>query len=377
MKYLKVRLTQIDGKDPNLAIMQLSSYYKSIGAAIYFRPSINRDIFEPIYDYVFASAIFSTSTKKVKSFLHSFPKAIIGGSWTFQNDEVSEIKQKFPLATILEITETVESFLGLPDNSYPFYDYSIYPNCNYAIGFTQRGCRLRCKFCVVPKKEGKNKSLNFDIKFLLQQNPNANNRLMLNDNDFTNQPLFEERCQELIALKTLVCIQQGINVRLIDFKNRKVTSQTTNSINKSQAELLSQINYRCRQFKNKRIYTAWDNAKDEKNFWEGINILVSNGFKPQNIRVYFLCNFWNKSLSNDVWYRFKKMVDFGLDPYVMIYEKWTLPANDILKIFKTWVNGHFYSKENVSKDELMSFKNHYLNRKLKTKPLKKNTLFQI
>ena len=29
-----------------------------------------------------------------------------------------------------------------------------------SIGFTQRGCRLKCGFCVVPKKEGKPRAVN-------------------------------------------------------------------------------------------------------------------------------------------------------------------------------------------------------------------------
>src|SRR6266436_1647510 len=36
-------------------------------------------------------------------------------------------------------------------------DYSLYPKFTGSLGFTQRGCRLSCKFCVVPIKEGKNR----------------------------------------------------------------------------------------------------------------------------------------------------------------------------------------------------------------------------
>ena len=32
-------------------------------------------------------------------------------------------------------------------------DYSIYPGFNASIGFTQRGCRLKCGFCVVQKRQ--------------------------------------------------------------------------------------------------------------------------------------------------------------------------------------------------------------------------------
>ena len=47
----------------------------------------------------------------------------------------------------------MEQLLGVEE--YEHYDYSIY-GASFAasIGFTQRGCRLKCPFCVVPRKEG-------------------------------------------------------------------------------------------------------------------------------------------------------------------------------------------------------------------------------
>ena len=34
------------------------------------------------------------------------------------------------------------------------YDYSFYPRFRDSIGYTQRGCRMKCSFCCVPRKEG-------------------------------------------------------------------------------------------------------------------------------------------------------------------------------------------------------------------------------
>lgn len=63
---MKIRLTQIDGKLPNLALMKLSHFYKSQGHEVYFQDSVARSMFEPDYDIVFGSAIFSTSDKKLR-----------------------------------------------------------------------------------------------------------------------------------------------------------------------------------------------------------------------------------------------------------------------------------------------------------------------
>lgn len=59
----RIRITQIDGKLPNLALMKLSHYYKSQGHEVYFEKSVLKSLFEPEYDYVFGSSIFTTSQK--------------------------------------------------------------------------------------------------------------------------------------------------------------------------------------------------------------------------------------------------------------------------------------------------------------------------
>ena len=67
---MKIRITQIDGKLPNLALMKLSHFYKEHGHEVYFEQSVTNGIFEPEYDLVFGSAIFSTSEKKLQLFRH-------------------------------------------------------------------------------------------------------------------------------------------------------------------------------------------------------------------------------------------------------------------------------------------------------------------
>lgn len=59
-----IRLTQIDGVMPNIALMKLSHYYKSKGYEVRFEKSIMRSMFEPDYDHVYASSIFTESKKK-------------------------------------------------------------------------------------------------------------------------------------------------------------------------------------------------------------------------------------------------------------------------------------------------------------------------
>lgn len=296
----KVRITQIDGKFPNLALMKLSHYHKSKGDLVYFESSVVKGLYEPEYDIVYGSSIFSTSEKKIQQFKSQFPNAIVGGTGTNDN------------------SITVESVLNL--NDYEYYDYDIYPDFKASIGFTQRGCRLKCKFCVVPKKEGKNVFSN-TIYDIWKQNPkNKGKKIHLLDNDFFGQPDWQERAQEIIDGDYKVCFNQGINIRLI---------------NREGAEYLSKMKFRDDSFKYKRIYTAWDNKRDENIFMQGIGYLLDAGIKPNEIMVYFLCNYWEKGLTEDVWFRFNRMDEIGLLPYPMIFEKWN--ASEDLKKFQTWV----------------------------------------
>lgn len=326
----KIRITQIDGKLPNIALMKLAHFHKSQGDEVVFQKSVTPYVWEPEYDKVYGSAIFSTSQKKIDMFYRNFPNALVGGTGT-------------------EFNHTIESVIGVTE--YENYDYDIYPYYTASIGFSQRGCRLRCKFCVVPKKEGRIKSLN-SIYEIWKQNPiNTKKQILLLDNDFFGQDNWGDISEEIIQGKYKICFSQGINIRLINQEN---------------AKYLAKMNFRDDSFRRKRIYTAWDNKKDEDIFLRGVNYLLNSGIKPSEIMVYFLCNYWENGLTNDVWYRFSIMQDIGLLPYPMIYNKWE--ASEELKKFQEWViRGAYhatpfstFTKEN---------KRQYFNRKLKTEGL--------
>jgi hypothetical protein len=320
---MNIRLTQIDGSLPNLALMKLSHYHKSQGHNVIFEKSITKGIFEPEYDIVYGSAIFSTSEKKIQQFKQNFTNAIVGGTGTNDN------------------STTVENVLNIDE--YEYYDYDIYPEFDASVGFSQRGCRLRCKFCVVPKKEGKNTNSN-TIYNIWQQNPrNKNKKIHLLDNDFFGQPKWQEKANEIIDGKYKVCFNQGINIRLI---------------NEEGAAYLVKMKYMDDGFKTKRIYTAWDNKRDEEIFLKGVNCILNAGVKPQEIMVYFLCNYWEKGLTQDVWHRFNTMEKIGLLPYPMIYEKWT--ASKELRDFQRWIIRGYYRI--VSFDDYMKKTKYYENK---------------
>jgi hypothetical protein len=328
-----VRLTQIDGKLPNLALMKLSHWHKSKGDTVVFEQSIHKGLFEPPYDIVYGSAIFSTSAKKIELFKQNFPSAIIGG-------------------TGYDLNVKVEDLIGCGNYDYEHYDYSIYPSFTHSIGFTQRGCRLRCSFCVVPKKEGKMTVVNsiYDI----WRGEGFDKKIHLLDNDFFGQEAWKERSKEIIEGNFKVCFNQGINVRLIHQEG---------------AEYLANMQYCDDAFKKKRIYTAWDNRRDESIFNKGIQTMLNAGIKPSHIMVYMLCGYWKGETFEDIYYRFEKMVGMGLMPYPMVYMD--SPNYKELKKFQQWVVRRYYQFTTWEQFKSETESEYYK----RIAPISQNTLF--
>ena len=99
--------------------MKLAHWHRSQGHQVTLIRRRRRDLFDPAYDTVYASAIFSDSNK-------FFPKLEATGRTS-------------SLAAPNRQPLTVESLIG---KDYEFYDYHDYPDFTESIGFTKRGCRL-------------------------------------------------------------------------------------------------------------------------------------------------------------------------------------------------------------------------------------------
>ncbi len=291
-----MRLTQIDGALPNLAIMKLASWHLAQGDDVHVTRRIEPDLFDPPFDRVYGSAIFSFSAHRVERFKTAWPGAIIGGTgsgtWRTVEDEIGQEWEQ--------------------------YDYSGYPKFKDSIGFTQRGCRMKCKFCVVPQKEGKPRSTQ-TIWDIWRRDPHPK-KLHLLDNDFFGQPKeqWRQRIKEIQDGGFRVTLSQGINVRLIDDEA---------------AEALASIEYRDTKFQRRKLYMAWDNLRDEKVFFRGVERLRKAGIPPTHLRVYMLIGFDPLETWKRIFHRFDKMVELGIEPYPMVFNN----KRKDLKAFQRWV----------------------------------------
>ena len=63
---MRVRITQLDGSLPNLALMRISAFHKQHGDDVHFTYSPHPDPDEPNYQRVYASCIFKFNTERVR-----------------------------------------------------------------------------------------------------------------------------------------------------------------------------------------------------------------------------------------------------------------------------------------------------------------------
>ena len=293
---MRVRLTHVDGKLPNLALMKLAHWHKAQGDEVWLSRIPNPTLFEPQPDIVYASAIFSWSKPVLTRLLDAFPSAIVGGTGSSN-------------------WHTIEALIN--KSEYEHYDYSIYPEYPYSLGFTQRGCRLNCGFCVVPQKEGKPRSVN---KISDIWRPGTPRCVCLLDNDFFGQTeeQWRARIAEVREGAFRVSFNQGINIRMI---------------NEESAAALASVHYSDDQFKVRRLYTAWDNLGQERVFFRGLSVLRAAGIPASHLMVYMLIGYKPGETMEEILYRYRRLKEAGCKPYLMVYNN----HDRRLRRFQRWV----------------------------------------
>jgi hypothetical protein len=123
---MKILLYDVDSVLPNIALMKISTFHKNMGNDVELirgeSKSINIDYKK--YDKGYASIIFT----KNKKLIESFP-------WKAGGTGI-DIDKKLP--------NNIEHLMP---------DYSLYPDNEYSIGFTTRGCVRDCSFALSQRKK--------------------------------------------------------------------------------------------------------------------------------------------------------------------------------------------------------------------------------
>ena len=304
-----IGLIDIDGKLPNLALMKISNYYKSMGEQVEFvRPDAGRNDYEKIY----ASAIFQKSQQKCINLQEYYGDRIeIGGTgWDVEkrlHPEIESMNPDYDLYTADMIYPKIKGIMTRERKKMKAQQI-----VDAGIGFTSRGCIRKCPFCFVPKKEGVFRQ-DSEIKDII--NPRSN-IIILHDNNLTADPYCIDKLHEIRDRNLIVDIDQGCDVRLM-----------TPEI----AQAMSEVHHL------RSLHYAWDLMRFEKQVIDGIKVM--SRFVPASRHMCFCLVGFNTTFEEDM-YRVKKLESLGVRPYIMRYNE---RRDDIrLNHFARWVNSFIY-----------------------------------
>lgn len=166
---------------PNYALMKISAWHKAQGDKVEWWNPLKK------YDRVYSSKIFDFTPADPY-----LPEDAIRGGTGYRD---IPMKQELPK----EIDDV-------------FPDYSIYPECDFAIGYLTRGCPNHCRWCVVPKKEGDIRPYKTWRELV---RPDTD-KLVLMDNNILACEHGREQMISMIGSGYRIDLNQGMDARLVD-----------------------------------------------------------------------------------------------------------------------------------------------------------------
>lgn len=243
---------------PNLALMKLSSYHKAKGDEVF----LNFPLYQP--DITYASCVFTWNGERGVGLP---PDAIIGGSGI-------DLKVELP-----------------PEVEHIMPDYSLYPNTDFSLGFTSRGCIRRCPWCIVPEKEGQIKPWARIYEFWAREH----RKIILLDNTLLAAPNWRLTMDDLLAEGIEVDFNQGLDIRLVNEET---------------------VGY-LKRVKTRQLRFAFDDIAYENAIRKGIELLRANGIPLSKLSFYVLVGFNGDDTAVE---RMKILQPYNVSVYPMIYK---------------------------------------------------------
>jgi len=277
---MKVLLVQADGLLPNLALMKLSTWHKSQGDVVGFNVS------DP--DRIYVSIVF----KKNKENSLGVPR-LYSGAEVFYGGPGHDLETELP-----------------PEIEFSVPDYALYPQMDFSMGFTTRGCIRNCYFCNVPEKEGILTRWQHPKDF---HNPTFKKIMLLDNNWLADKEWFMGTSQWIID-NGLRLREGGMDVRLLD---------------DDMAERLSQLRF------YQPLHFAFDDDGDAQAVHDGINLLGKHGINLRhNVEFYVYVDSPKQFESGLA--RCRQLKEWGTNPFVM-YNR-DSPQTEEIKHLQRWAN---------------------------------------
>lgn len=276
------------GKYPNLALMKISAWHKAQGDTVEWwqGPLVQ-------YDQVYSSKVFDFTPDE--PFLP--PDTIRGGTG------YGDLRKELP-----------------PEIDAMFPDYSIYPECDYAIGFLTRGCTNNCPWCYVPAKEGYIRP----YRSWRQIVRSDTDKLVLMDNNVLACEHGVAQLADMIGSGYRIDLNQGMDARL-------VTPEV--------ADILARLDW------IRFLRFSCDQRAQIDPVRRAVELLAERGVRPYNIFVYILV----RADVADAAYRVEQLKHYtGINLYGMPERNNALgiiPNREQLTFAKRYLYGGSYRRE--------------------------------
>lgn len=299
----------IKGKTfPNYALMKISAWHKQQGDTAELFTPIDPNSTEQltlfpleeyppkrkanIYDVVYSSKVFDFTPENPY-----LPENTIKGGTGYN------IKSQLP-----------------PEIDAMFPDYSIYPDCDYAIGYITRACPNKCRWCVVPQKEGGIKP----YRHWGQLVRSDSKKLVLMDNNILSCEYGIAELESLIGSGYAIDLNQGMDARLVNDRIASILARL---------KWIKYIRFSCDQ---KAQIDAILNAAA---------LLEKYGVKPYRLFIYVLVT---KDIE-DAAYRVERLRELhNISLYAQAERneiKGIIPNRAQLEFAQRYVYGRCYKKE--------------------------------
>lgn len=297
---MKIGLIDVDGHNfPNLALMRISAYHKAQGDEVEWWWS---DFIH--YDIVYMSKIFSNDYSPDVPEPMNADKIIKGGTG-YCISLGDDGKEHFDKSKNYSLPPEVEKM---------FPDYSIYPQHDFALSMTSRGCPRGCEFCHVASKEGQRSVKAADVSDFWNGQP----LIKVLDPNMTACLDKRDLFRQYRETGAMIDFTQGLDIRLINDDDMRDINDMRLS----------------------RLHFAWDNPNENL---EPFFRRFANDFRRNsNIGTVYILTNYNSTMEQNL-HRIYTVRNLGYDPYVMIYDKVHAPRE--IRNLQRWCNNKFIFKK--------------------------------